>query len=97
MRGQIAGMSQPPVAAAQLWIVRRLRAQRQFMKLKIKPVEWVILSAIPAGICVGSFVGENRVLQAITGGLVCGFIVLAWEMVALHREVQKLRESNSKS
>jgi len=67
------------------------------MKIKIKPVEWAILFAVPTGICVGSFVGENRVLQAIVGGLVCGFIVLAWEMVALHREVQRLCKSSSKS
>ena len=67
------------------------------MKRKMKPVEWAILFAVPTGVCAGYFVGENRVLQAITVGLVSGFIVLVWQMVALHREVQKLREPSSKS
>jgi hypothetical protein len=70
---------------------------KQFMKPKIKPAEWAILCAVPTGVCAGYFVSDNRVLQAITIGLVTGFIVMSWEMVALHREVQKLRETISKS
>ena len=66
------------------------------MKLKIKSVEWAILFAVLTGVSAGCFVGDSRVMQAITVGLVTGFIVMSWEMVALHREVRKLRETLSK-
>jgi hypothetical protein len=67
-----------------------------FMKLKMKPFEWAILVAVPTGICAACFVGENRAAQVLMGGLVSGFIVLSWEVSALQREVQRLRQSDPK-
>jgi len=65
------------------------------MRLQIKQVEVAILIALAAGFGVAHFIGESRIMQAVIGGLVAGFFLLAWEVRALRQEVRKLRESNS--